>query len=219
MKKSENSIFFPILINLQKFPCLIIGGGNVALRKVQSLLLFNAKITVLSPRICKALVELNKKRKIKIISDSYSKKYIKNYKIVFSATNNQKINKKVQQDCNQEWILLNVVDNLPLCDFILPANIIRGALTLSIASQGKAPFFVKELKKKLAIFLSPNYNDIIEIAADFRKELLSNGKTSDSIKKAFEKFSEIDWEFIFERDGKKSAYKQMHKILDEHQKR
>ena len=92
MKKRKNSDYYPILINLQRFPCLVIGGGQVALRKVQTLLLFNAKITVLSPKICKPLKELIKATKIKTILKPYSKKYINNYTIIFCATNKSQIN-------------------------------------------------------------------------------------------------------------------------------
>ena len=215
MKKSSDSIFFPILLNLQKFPCLIVGGGEVALRKVQSLLLFNAKITVLSPRICKPLKELNKNNKIKIISKSYSKKYLKDYKIVFCATNNRQINKQVHKDCKKENILLNVADIPKLCDFILPANVKRGALTISISSQGKAPFMVKELKKKSEQIFSPAYNNIMELAGDFRKKLMTDErfKSSKSKTKAFNKFLTVDWESLLEQDGKKKANKYMRKIL------
>lgn len=217
MKKSENSIFFPILLNLQKFPCLVVGGGEVALRKVQSLLLFNAKITVFSPRICKSLKELYKNNKIKIIPESYSKDYLNKYKIVFCATNNRQINERVHKDCKKEGILLNVADNPSLCDFILPANVKRGALTISISSQGTAPFMVSELKKKSEFVFSPAYNDIMEIAGDFRKKLLASEKfkSHKSRTEAFNKFLKTDWESILENENKKSAYKYMQRILND----
>lgn len=217
MKKSENSIFFPILLNLQKFPCLVVGGGEVALRKVQSLLLFNAKITVFSPIICKSLKELHKNNKIKIILESYSKDYLNKYKIVFCATNNRQINEQVHKDCKKEGILLNVADNPSLCDFILPANVKRGALTISISSQGKAPFMVSELKKKSELVFSPAYNDIMELAGDFRKKLLVSEKfkSPKSRTEAFNKFLKTDWESILENENKKSAYKYIQRILND----
>ncbi|MGD8307452.1 MAG: NAD(P)-dependent oxidoreductase, partial [Ignavibacteria bacterium] len=60
MRKSNNSVFFPALLNLRKLPCLVVGGGEVALRKVEVLLNYNAKITILSPKICKPLSALIK---------------------------------------------------------------------------------------------------------------------------------------------------------------
>ena len=61
MKKNRNPVFFPILINLENFPCLVVGGGEVAYRKVLSLNNFNSKITVISPKVCKPLIELSEK--------------------------------------------------------------------------------------------------------------------------------------------------------------
>ena len=74
MKKNKISIYYPILINLKRFPTLVMGGGEVALRKVQSLLLFKAKITLLSPKICKPLKDLITKNKIKVILEPYSER-------------------------------------------------------------------------------------------------------------------------------------------------
>ncbi len=190
MNKKENIGFFPILINLKRFPCLVVGGGKVAYRKVLSLLEFNADITVISPKFCIALVDLYKQQKIKIIKKSYSKEYIRDYKIVFSATDNPETNTVVRQDCSKNGILLNVADNPPLCDFILPANVKRGNLTISVSSQGKAPFYTKEIKKKLDNFISPVHTRIIDLAGEFRDTLLSNRKNnSHTVKsRAFKSF-------------------------------
>ena len=217
MRQHKVPFFFPILINIDKFPCLVVGGGKVAYRKVLSLKEFKADVTLISPKYCKPLVELAKEGKINIINKSYSKEYIKDFKIVFSATNNPKINKTVHKDCQSEGILLNVVDNLPLCDFILPANVKRGSLTISISSQGKAPFYLKEIKKKLIQLFPLYYADIIELADNFRKQLLSNPKIrSPKLKeKAFKKFLEIDWEYILTEENKKNLHMHLQKILQE----
>ncbi len=213
MKKSENSNFYPILISLERFPCLIVGGGKVAYRKVLSLQEFNAKITVISPKICKPLLDLAKQDKIQIIKKFYSKEFIKNYKIVFSATDNPEINKIVRNDCITEGILLNVADNPPLCDFILPANIKRGHLTISVSSQGKAPFYTKEMKGKLDRFIPPIYTDIIDLAGEFRKQLLKNEKTVQDKRKMFKKFTSVNWENVLTENGKRNSKYYIQKIL------
>jgi precorrin-2 dehydrogenase/sirohydrochlorin ferrochelatase len=217
MKKSKISKFYPILINLQRFPCLVIGGGQVALRKIQSLLLFNARITVLSPKICKPLKALIKTNKIKIIPKPYSKEYIKNYKIIFSATDNRKINEQVYNDCKMENKLLNVVDVPDLCDFILPAVVQRGDLTISVSSQGRAPFFAKEIKNKIDHIFPSYYEGIIDLAGNFRSIIMSNKKfNSPKIKeKAFTKFFMIDWKKVLKNEGKKKANEYMRNIIIE----
>ncbi len=217
MKKNAKSGFFPIFINLNKFPCLIVGGGKVAYRKVLSLQNFNADITVISPKICKQLNELAKVNKIRIINKSYSKEHIKYFKIVICATNNEKTNQTVYNDCVKEGILINVVDAPALCDFIMPANVKRGDLTIAISSQGKAPFYVKEMKKKLEAIISPKYSEIIQLASQFRNHLLSigNAKSAQTKAKMFRKFSSINWENILTEKGNKNSYKEVEKILNE----
>jgi precorrin-2 dehydrogenase/sirohydrochlorin ferrochelatase len=216
MKKSDNSNFYPILISLERFPCLVIGGGKVAHRKVLSLLDFNAKITVISPKICKPLIILFRQHKIQIIKKAYSKEFIKDYKIIFSATNNPDINKMVRNDCTGNCILLNVADNPSLCDFILPANIKRGNLTISVSSQGKAPFYAKEIKKKIEDFIPQIYTEIIDLAGKFRKQLLMGSKLKSAKAKAkmFRRFTSINWEKTLSENEKRDS-KFIKKILEE----
>ena len=215
MNENKNAVYFPLLLNLKNYPCLVVGGGKVALRKVNSLRDFQAKVTVISPKFCDPLLELNKKHKIKVIQKVYSKEYLKNYKIVFCATDNPKINKMVRKDCTKKNILLNVADIPELCDFILPAIVKRGDLSISVSSQGVAPFYVKEIKNKLDQLFPSYYEKVIELAGEFRKLLLSNKKyKSHKVKeKAFMNFLMLDWEKVLANEGKKKANEYMHRIL------
>ena len=217
MKKNANSVFFPILINLRKYPCLVIGGGNVAFRKVTNLLNFKIKATVVAPIFCKQLIDLSKKNKIKIIKKSYQKDLLKNFEIVFCATDNPQTNQTVSKDCKKENKLLNVADVPELCDFILPAVVKRGDLTISVSSQGRAPFFAKEIKNKIDHIFPSYYEDIIDLAGNFRSIILSNKKyNSLKIKeKVFEKFFMIDWKKVLNNEGKKKANEYMSNFLKE----
>ncbi len=217
MRKDEKPGFYPIFISLDKMPCLVVGGGVVAGRKVLSLLQFNGDVTVISPRVSKLINNLFEKGKINLIKQRYSKDIIKSFKIVFCATNNAKINKKVHDDCKREGILINVADNPPLCDFILPANIKRGDMTVSISSQGNAPFYTKEIKKKIEGILSPVYKDIINLAGEFRRCLLNDKRvisTKDKTK-MFRKFTSTDWEKVLTENGKTNPHHYIKKILKE----
>jgi siroheme synthase-like protein len=217
MKKSNNAVFFPVLINLQKFPCLLVGGGEVALRKVEVLLEFNAIITILSPMICEPLKKLIKKYNITVIKKYYSKEYLKNFKLVFSATNIPEVNKAVFNDCKKEGIILNVVDTPDLCDFILPAIVKRNDLTISVSSQGKAPFLVKDIKKRLEHIYPDIYADILELAGMFRVSVLDNKKikTQKSKAAAFNKFLMVDWKRLIRTEGINNAKKVMKALLKE----
>ncbi|MGB5895945.1 MAG: bifunctional precorrin-2 dehydrogenase/sirohydrochlorin ferrochelatase [Ignavibacteriaceae bacterium] len=217
MNENKNSIYFPLLLNIKNYPCLVVGGSTVALRKVTSLLNFRIKSTVLAPKICQPLLELHRKRKIKVIKKVYSKEYLNNFKIVFCATDNPKINKMVRKDCTGKNILLNVADIPELCDFILPAIVKRGDLTISVSSQGIAPFYVAELRKKLDHIFPSYYENIIELAGEFRKLLLSDKKyKSPQVReKAFKNFFMIDWKKVLANEGKKKAKEYIHSILED----
>ncbi len=216
MKKSEKAGYYPILINLQRFNCLVVGGGKVASRKVVSLLNFNANITVISPRISKTILELGRQGKIKIIKKHYSGNIVNNFGVVFCATDNPEINKLVRKDCTDKGVLLNVADVPDLCDFIMPANVIRGDLIISISSQGKAPFYTREMKEKIEKLIDPVYEEILQLAGEFREKVLDNDKL-DSREKAriFRFFASKDWENILKTNGSKNLTKYINNSLKE----
>lgn len=218
LKKVGKPQFYPVLINLRRFPCLIVGGGKVAQRKVLSLLEFNARVTVVAPRLCTQLLELNEHRRINIIRRRYSAVLLEGFKIVFAATDNAAINRRIRRDCSDAGILLNAVDDRTRCDFILPANVKRGDLIVSVSSQGKAPFYAVAVKKRLERSLSPAFADIIKLAAEFRTQVLGNRKPKSpgARAKLFRKFAATDWEEILNHAGQDRSGKRLRQILKEY---
>jgi precorrin-2 dehydrogenase/sirohydrochlorin ferrochelatase len=215
MNNNALNSYFPVLLNLSDIRCLVIGGGEIAFHKVNSMLKFNADITVLSPDLHEKLKDFLIKKNIKHIKDYYSPKYLKDYKVVISATNNKSVNQKVRADCERKGILLNVVDDPELCDFILPANIQRGNLTISIASQGKAPFYTRYFKLKLDALISPVEAEILDLAALYRQKVFSDSYFSlqDKKREAFRKFNEVNWEAVIEKNGIEGANTVMEDLL------
>jgi precorrin-2 dehydrogenase/sirohydrochlorin ferrochelatase len=175
VKKTGTHTYFPILIDVRRLPCLVVGGGRVALRKVRSLVEFNATITVVSPEMCAGLTKLSKAGRSTVIKKRYCASFLNGHKIVFSATDTKEINRVVSHGCRRRGILLNVADGPTWCDFILPANLKRGDLPVSVSSQGKAPFFNKDTKRKLEDFLTPSLLDTAKLAGEFRRGILSKG--------------------------------------------
>jgi precorrin-2 dehydrogenase/sirohydrochlorin ferrochelatase len=215
MNDKDSNTYFPILINMKRFPVLVVGGGDIAYQKVNSLLKFNSDVTVLSPDLNSKIKEFLDQKLIKYIDDYYSSKYLKDYKVVISATNNKSINKNVYSDCKKNGILLNVVDDPELCDFILPANIQRGNLTVSISSQGKAPFYAKHFKSKLETDISQVEADTINLAEEFRSTLFSDAEliSSETRRNAFKEFVSVNWENIILDKGFEAARETMRDIL------
>ena len=122
--------YFPFFLQLDKLPCLIVGGGTVAERKLDLLVKAKADITILSLEFTDYVLELAKKNNITCITGKYSSQILKDkkYKFVISATNDVSLNEKVAKDCSNENIIVNVVDQPDICDFIFPSildNIVK----------------------------------------------------------------------------------------------
>jgi len=209
--------YFPILIDLSKFRILIIGGGKVAERKVKSLLKFNAVITVLSPDICSEINQLHENGSLKVLFKNYEKEDLNDFDLVFSTIDNPEISSQIAAATKEKFKLLNCADQPDFCDFILPANIIRDNLTVSISSQGSAPYYVKYLKEKLELILSPLTGNILLMAAKFRNEIIKNHKNIDENRKRklFQDFLKIPWENVLKDSGDEEAELLINNIFKE----
>lgn len=215
MKKKEKK-YLPIYIDVEDFSALVIGGGKVALRKIKTLLDFDATVTVLSPKFCAEIIKLIRENKITQIKKNYQTGDIAGYRIVFCTTNNSEVSYQVKQDCYSQGVLLNVADVPELCNFIMPAIIKRGDFIIALSSQGKAPFFVKSQRDTLEKTLSSKLEDITELAGEFRSLVLKDKGTNSTKnqKMLFKKFLAVDWEKLINDEGKPAAIKKMKELLN-----
>jgi precorrin-2 dehydrogenase / sirohydrochlorin ferrochelatase len=190
--------YYPMMVNIENKKCLVVGGGNVAYRKINELIEYGAKVTLVSKEINEYLnfaVE-NTDKEIIYIKDSYKKEYIKDAFIVIAATNDSYINSQIAKDCEKKDILVNVVDNLESSKFIVPAKVKRGDLTITISTNGKCPFYSKMLRRKLEIEFDDDYTTFVNLLGDFRKDLLQNIKSSSKRKDIIHS---MDMEFYIKR--------------------
>ncbi|MHC4132529.1 MAG: precorrin-2 dehydrogenase/sirohydrochlorin ferrochelatase family protein [Planctomycetota bacterium] len=140
---------YPIFLDLASRRVVIIGGGNVALRKTQALLETGARLVVVADSVQDNLTGLCIDNKAELIKAKYSKDYLVGASLVIAATNYQKLNERIYKDCQQLEILCNVVDQPHVCDFYVPAVVKRGDLQIAISTDGKCPAFAGHLRKKL----------------------------------------------------------------------
>jgi siroheme synthase-like protein len=167
----ENKIpYLPLFFNLVGAPCLVVGGGRVALRKVKDLLAAGAAVTIVSPSSVDELVSLSQQGECRWLQRAYIAGEVQNYRLVISAANSLKINKQVSQDCATHGIPVNVVDQPALCNVIFPAVVSLGGATIAVSTGGTAPYFARFLKEHLKASLAEvhqlQYPDLI---ARFRK--------------------------------------------------
>jgi uroporphyrin-III C-methyltransferase/precorrin-2 dehydrogenase/sirohydrochlorin ferrochelatase len=141
--------YFPIFLDTTDLTCLVVGAGEVAARKVELLLKTSAQITVVAPWVCDTVQRFAKEEKIQLIVRPYSESDLTDKLMVFVATDNSELNAQIHDQARAQKILVNVVDNTPLCQFITPSIVDRSPIIIAMSSGGVAPVLLRYLRQKL----------------------------------------------------------------------
>lgn len=173
--------FFPFYINIENKKCIVIGGGKVALRKINKLLQFGCDITVIAPEICDEILALDNVKTELRKFDSYD---MQNAFMVIVATDNASLNKAVAQLCKERNIPVNVVDQPEYCTFYFPAIVRKNNITVGISTEGKSPFFARYLRKRIENEIDDNLINTFEILSDYRNYIKNNFDTEEQRKRA-----------------------------------
>ncbi len=163
--------FFPIFINLKDKPCLVIGGGEIASRKVDLLLKAHAKITLVSPKLNHYLQALLDKHRIDYIAQAFKPEHINQQRLIVVATNDADINQTVSELAQQQNIPVNVVDNPKLCSFIMPSIIQREPVVIAISTGGNSPVLARLIRGKLEALIPASYGELAKLATRFRHKV------------------------------------------------
>lgn len=159
---------YPVMLNLEKKPCLIVGGGGVALRKVEGLLQEGALVTVVARDPASSLTKKAERGLIELHNRPYNSGDARGYALVIAATDDREVNRRVSEDAGNQGIWVNVADDPELCTFHLPARMQRGSLQLAVASGGEAPFVVRRFRQLLEKRFGPEWGEWVQAASRFR---------------------------------------------------
>lgn len=163
--------YYPVYMQLRGQPCMVIGGGKIAEGKVGGLLEADARVTVVSPNLTPRLHELAKQGQITYISRSYQPGDLSGAFLVICATDRSEINHQVWEEASANRQLVNVVDDTPHCNFIAPAILRKGDLTIAISTGGKAPALAVRLKEQFQKEIGPENERFLELAGQLREPL------------------------------------------------
>ena len=161
----------PVFINLRQKPCLVVGGGDIALRKVNLLLKAQAKIKCISPEFCSGLIELSRKNNLDLIEKRFESTDIDNQSVIIAATDDDKTNAMVSSLAHESGIPINVVDSPDLSSFIMPSIVDRSPIVIAISSAGKAPVLARIIRAKLETIIPSAYGNLAEIAGEYRQKV------------------------------------------------
>ena len=181
--------YFPFFLQLDQLPCLIVGGGSVAERKLDLLIKAKADITVISLEFSDYVLDLAKTHNIRCIKKEYSNKILEEnkYNFVISATNDVSLNERVAKDCKKYNIIVNVVDQPEICDFIFPSILERGDITVAVSTGGASPVLARVLRTKLETMVPGSYGKLAEIVSANRIKVREKMKKFSSNKIFWEK--------------------------------
>lgn len=163
--------YYPIFLEMKDRRCVVIGGGAVAKRKVEGLVAVGANVTVISPAITDGLRDLLKQNAIRHVAREYQAGDRAGYDLVFVATENAETNAAVAGEAQSLRIWVNSADDPDHCDFILPAVIRRGDLTVAVSTGGASPAAARAIREELEEYITADYAAFVQIAGEVRREL------------------------------------------------
>ncbi|WP_435188233.1 siroheme synthase CysG [Pseudothioglobus sp. nBUS_23] len=161
----------PIFINVRQNPCLVIGGGDIALRKINLLIKAQAKVDCLSPLFCEGITNLSQNGDVNLIQKRFESDDIKEYAIIIASTDDSSVNALISKSAKKARIPVNVVDSPELSSFIMPSIVDRSPVIIAVSSAGRAPVLVRIIRAKLETVIPSAYGVLAEIAGEFRQKV------------------------------------------------
>ncbi|WP_206486297.1 NAD(P)-dependent oxidoreductase [Thalassotalea sp. G2M2-11] len=160
--------YFPIFLTGSKLNTLIIGGGDVAARKIELLLKTTTKITVMCEQVSESVERLIDSHGLHRLAHNYQPGLLAPYNLVIAATDDEQVNKAIYHEADDLNILINVVDQPELCSYITPAIIDRSPMIIAMSSSGSAPILLRMLREQVEKILPDGYGKLAEFSFKFR---------------------------------------------------
>jgi len=196
--------YFPIYIELKDKKCVVVGGGKVALRKIEILHQFGAKITIVAPFICDDIYKIedntnlednipleDKDIHITLVKRKFVDLDISEAELVVAATDDEKLNSYISAICKDKNLLVNVVDVKDECSFIFPAIYKKGELVISVSTGGSSPLMAARIRENIESVIPDYYSSLIEFLGDHRDYIKSEIHSQELRKKVYNEFIEI----------------------------
>ncbi len=180
----------PIFIKVKNARCLVIGGGDVAFRKVTTLLKAEADVEVIAPELCHELADLRNDGRIKHQKIVFNESHLAGATLVFAATDDETINVQISNAAKALNIPVNVVDAPALCTFTMPSIVDRSPVVIAVSSNGSAPVLARMIRTKIETMVPASYGRLANLAREFRETVKSKFSTMQSRR--------IFWEKVFQ---------------------
>jgi len=186
---TESHFAYPIVLNLSGRRVVVVGGGEVALRKARALADAGARVRVVAPKLAPGFAEDGR---FECLAARYEKQRLEGALVAVAATDDEAVNRQVAEDARAAGVLVNVVDRPELCDFIVPAQVRRGDLVVAVSTGGAAPALAKRLRERLEKEFGPEYAVLLEALREVRDDLKKRKVSPETRRRVFERLAEDD---------------------------
>ncbi len=163
--------YLPIFVDLKHRPVLVVGGGDVAARKISLLHRAGATISVVAKTLSEELQHLHEQQHFHWLSQEFDASHLDNVFLVIAATDNHPLNAQIFQAANQRHVLANVVDDRQRCSFIFPSIVDRSPLIVAVSSGGQAPVLARLVREKLEALLPTSLGLMAQVAGGWREKV------------------------------------------------
>ncbi len=167
--------YYPIFVQLQGEKALVVGGGSVARRKVETLLEYGASVRIVSRVLCPKLERLAEKEEIRFLGEEFRETFLEGIFLVIAATDDKELNHRISRAARARGLLINAVDQPEDCNFIVPSIVNRGNLQIAISTSGKSPAMAKKIRKELEARFGMEYEVFLSLMGRIREAVLPMG--------------------------------------------
>ncbi|MBI5090669.1 MAG: bifunctional precorrin-2 dehydrogenase/sirohydrochlorin ferrochelatase [Actinobacteria bacterium] len=182
MPEREIDDGYPIVVRLAGRRVVVVGGGEVALRKTLGFVRSGAQVTVISPEVVPALEDLEDLEDVEgvtIVRRRYESADVEGAWLIVAATNDPAVQQQIFDDGERAHVFVNAVDDPERCSFILPAVVRRGPVIVAVSTQGRSPSLAGQLRDRLAGALPDDLESIVAAAAQRRREIHERGGSTE----------------------------------------
>jgi precorrin-2 dehydrogenase/sirohydrochlorin ferrochelatase len=172
--------YYPILLELEGKRALVVGGGRVAQRKIETLLAYGASVSVVSRALTPPLQEMVATGRITCVDQAFKENHLEGAFLVIAATDDQQANQRVSEAARRRGLMVNAVDQPSDCDFIVPSIVKRGDLLIAISTSGKSPAMAKAIRVELEKKFGEEYAVFLRLMGRIREAVMALGLSQET---------------------------------------
>lgn len=207
--------YYPIFVQMEGMRALVVGGGAVARRKVETLLGFGADVSMVSRDLTPELTRLVDAGKVRFLGPEMADRFFEDVSLVIAATDDAALNHEVSQGARQRGLLVNAVDQPADCTFIVPSIVRRGDLLIAVSTSGRSPAFSKKIRKRLEDEFGDEYARFLALMGRVRQRVLAMGLPQKDNSRIFHEIVDSDILEPLARDDREGVAAILRRILPE----